>query len=340
MNQKKFNITFLSILIALTSIIIIYYLYQKNTNQDLTNSPKENKKLSTALPTLPFFLNQVIKPELEKQMKNIKLEIVANNNNYEGSLNLLLKDKETIAELDCHLPWASNRLRDIQSSEKIEVLLPFYFAKFSMFGRKDPNTINKIQDKIDKIQNNENPDKPLKILILGEKSQKTLTLRFLEQLKLIQRKTVEKDDGLSKDKLFNLTTGDFEIDEKKINFVDEGTQTNEIFNKFRGDNSYDVFISYPATTGISNIGQNIEIIKTLELPASPNDPIWAFCISLIAKKENSEDNKKVLEKIKEFLQNESLIQPFFQKNENFLFKIDSSLITQVTKNINSYFNND
>ncbi|MDC9032143.1 MetQ/NlpA family ABC transporter substrate-binding protein [Columbia Basin potato purple top phytoplasma] len=307
--RKKLFISFL-ILFCFTVICGLFYFGKTKSN---------TFKIATALPSIKDFLNSpTIKGELKKQGYDVEIISLSDFAQH----NRLLKNDEVIATLDSHLPYVYF-LNQNDSPFQFVVVQPVYWANIGLYNVKQERSNRyKIRDSeelgsVIKEIKNDRQKKPIRILICNEPHQMNISLRFLEKLKIIKRKSHHEDkDTNIKDKNFQLNEDDFDtlpviqickstdqspkaLSAMVLEFKD---QKNNI------DDEYDLFINYPAIAGVQT-GQ-VDVIETLKKPEKDDYNI-AYTISLITKKEN-EKNDFII-KLKEILNKEESIKELQSK---------------------------
>ncbi|QTX02582.1 D-methionine transport system substrate-binding protein [Candidatus Phytoplasma luffae] len=313
------------IVLPLLSLFLVILVLLEIRNKDV---PKV--VINTALPLADVFLRDVIKEELKKD--NVDLESSFFDKGYTKTNENLIKDK-CDAKLDCHIPWLLEELKKTNNSDsKIEVLSPFYFPKFSIYSfdsGQNPKNLEEVKE----YKNNNNV---LDIFIPSEKTQKNLAFRLLEQIKLIERKPENTDEKLMEDKskLFDLNEDSFEIrDNLKIhkeNFL-------TMFSKVKEYTKANIFINYPAVIGQGELeGDSINTIEEINKPSKDNykDPLWAYVISLIVKKDNVNNDK--IQKLKKVFSDKENLKKYWNKQTKFAYGFEDCDIKKITETINSY----
>ncbi|AGL90199.1 Putative D-methionine transport system substrate-binding protein [Candidatus Phytoplasma australiense] len=272
----------------LVNCVLGYFYFKKQENQ-VSSFPKI--KVATALPTVQNLLEGYVKAHLKQY--NIDLEVVYLPNKYLQT-DELLANGEVDAKLDAHVHHLNtfNNSHKPQEDNKLTFIQPVYLAKFSLFAKQKGN-IKTVED----LKNLKNDRKKLKILMIKDNFQQTLSLLLLEQLGIIKKKT-----QIPSDDIFALKRGDFKSCDGFPEIEYETAELLQLKNKFQNDN-YDLCLQYPTIMGASN---DFLSIGSITPPKELNNTIYSYTISLVARK-NNEDSLKI-KILQEFLKQEEIIK--------------------------------
>ncbi|WP_341266347.1 MetQ/NlpA family ABC transporter substrate-binding protein [Candidatus Phytoplasma fraxini] len=327
-SQKKNILKFVLIGIGF-SIILIFILY---LNDFFTKKP--TLKIGTALPDIRNFLQDpIVKAEFEKE--NIKLEILHTMCDWNQTTNWL-DVGEVTAILDCHLPYIRTCYKkDGKSHDPVIVAQPFYWAHLGLYNIKNDRIANQINDYQD-LENRHKKKQDITILLCNDVIQQNLMLRFLEHLKLIQRKEEYKDEKLE-NKYTDLTNDSFDIPNHiKITVPPTANlyQSSHFFQEHMLE--YDLLIQYPAIIKANINNENIDKLQTITTFPKPDqdDSSISYVISLIIKSNN--ENNEQINKLKRVLQQTKIIEHYknnYGKNVE-LIKVDE--MESIKNKINSY----
>ncbi|MDV3196012.1 MAG: MetQ/NlpA family ABC transporter substrate-binding protein [Candidatus Phytoplasma stylosanthis] len=322
--NSKFTIYIFSFLVVTIFLFCIYSNKKNNKKEEKI----EKIKIQTALRPVSDFLNEKIKPKLQE--KGVELEVLHIESYTKNHYDLV--NKKCDAKLDSHLPWSYFQNENKNIKTEIKVLSLLYFPKFAIYSLKESSINNE-----ESLKNKFNRNEEIKMLLPEEKTQKTLALRLLENLKLIERKNDRKDDKLiTKDK-FQLSEQDFVIKSNiKMEFTNALTG---FFNQFK-DGNYDICCNYPKLLGNNNLQNFLNIISTIELNEDTEkneedykDPLLPYIISIIVRKESLYQPK--IQKLKEVFEDKEILKLYWEKEKEFACGLQKYDIQKVILNINN-----
>ncbi|MFB0638211.1 MetQ/NlpA family ABC transporter substrate-binding protein [Candidatus Phytoplasma solani] len=294
---KKNLLLILFIISIFVNLILSYFCYQFKTQTPVNNDSFPSKiKIATALPTVQSFLEGSVKNYL-KEYHNIDLEVNYLPLKFEKT-DELLANKEVDAKFDAHvhhLNIANKRLND-----KLTFVQAGYLAKFGLFAKQDSNlgSLGKLkQFKIDK------PTQKIKIFMSDDNFQRSLSLYLLQQLGIIKQKeeiTIPPENFFELKPDFFKNTPDYpEIKYETV--VDLAS----IKPSFESEKEPCLCLQYPTLMGnISNLP--FGIVGMLAKPASLDDPIYSYTISLVSRKDN--ENSKIIQILQKVLKQETIIK--------------------------------
>lgn len=324
-SKTKKNLIFYSLTISLfCNLLLGYFLWDtKNFSANKPYNKQTHKlKVATALPTIKDFLEGYAKDRLKEY--NIDLDVQYLSLGFKQTNELLL-NKQVDAKLDAHvhdLNIFNKEQSNIPDQDKLTFSQAVYLAKFGLFAK--PNTFNHLAI----IQKKNHPNN-LKILIPQDNFQRSLALRVLQELKIIEE--INPRRTLSTEEQFNLKTIDFKSTYlyPTIEYTTE-PDLNKITSRFLATNDFDLCLNYPTVMGLG-INKFISL-GTMQKPNELDDILYSYTISLVTT--NNHENDWKIKILKDILKEEEAIvymeaKPFAT---NF-YMIPRNEVKQISKNI-------
>ncbi|AOF54959.1 ABC-type methionine transport system, substrate-binding protein [Maize bushy stunt phytoplasma] len=324
-SKTKKNLLFALLTISLLcNLLLGYFLWDAKKSLAHTPSNQKNHKLTvaTALPTIKYFLEEYAKDRLKEY--NIDLDVQYISSGFKQTNELLL-NKKVDAKLDAHvhdLNIFNKENPNIPDQDKLTFSQVVYLAKFGLFAK--PNTFNNLEG----IQKNNHPNN-LKILMPQDNFQRSLALRVLQELKIIEK--INPERTLSIEEQFNLKTTDF----KPTNLYPDIEYTTEsnlmtITSRFLAPNDFDLCLNYPTLMGLGI--NNFISLGIMQKPTNLDDIIYSYTISLVTTN-NNKNNWKI--KILQDILKEAEAIEYMEKSQfatNF-YMIPRQEVKQISKNI-------
>ncbi|WP_024563343.1 ABC transporter substrate-binding protein [Candidatus Phytoplasma tritici] len=324
-SETKKNLLFALLTISFLFNLLLGYFFW-DTKKSLANNPSNQQthklKVATALPTIKDFLEGYAKDRLKEY--NIDLDVQYLSLGFKQTNELLL-NKQVDAKLDAHvhdLNIFNKEQSNIPDQDKLTFSQVVYLAKFGLFAK--PNTFNNLEI----IQKTNHPSK-LKILIPQDNFQRSLALRVLQELKIIEE--IKPGRTLNIEEQFNLKTTDFKSTDlyPDIEYTTE-PELNKITSRFLAPNDFDLCLNYPTVMGLG-INKFISL-GIMQKPTQLDDILYSYTISLVTTNNNENDWK--IKILKDILKEEEAIE-YMESNPfatNF-YMIPRQEVKQISKNI-------